>query len=1012
MSEKGDFAKLLLKHGYTGLKKIGEGSFGVAVLVQDADGAKSVCKSVKVGAAAMEDLLVAKKEARLLAHLQHPNIVRYRTSFLDWGWFCIVMDYCDGGSLSDHIEKCVKRSTTIPEEQIASWVAQMAMALEYLHEKGILHRDLKPSNLFLRKRGDLVVGDFGLSKVLDGTMACAKTLVGTPYYLSPEVIQDKPYFGSADMWSVGCILFELSALRVPFDGSNLSQLAQKICFGPLPELPPRYSVALRELCFDLMNREPEERPGASAILSRPVIQEKAKTVLSASKNGVDDNPKARNVVLDQFHKLDLNGDGVLDRAELGQMLKHLDSSVWSEKLIDELLQTVDVKADGHIDLDEFVQWVFGGQDGKGFVERCQQHMEACVSHMSIPDFDSLQGELLQWRQSIDIGCLSILPPSSCVEICDTLAALASGLSELPDSCKKDEERAAEVERCCGLLDQMNTILYGVEQLLIDYGRHHVRRVLAVQSSSPALVMGLCCELEDGTRLGQCPAGLGDVSLRTAGGKWEVFTPGEQILEVKGFGFAKVVNPKIVPVAKSVPAPNVEATPKARSKFTLAKAAGAKSAPVSRKENSHHRESSPPVADSTPSGRSRATSSADCQPGPEPCQPGPEPLAASVTICTSRGRELTFGSAKSGAPLGNPFSFKAPEGEEIEDIIFQGGTCTGIRTAPTAPVLATWDFWDRRKMEKVQNAFRKAVTAIFSILVPWSWQRSQRQGKYAMLQARRLGLPDMELPDEVKQRQHSYSMDMTPPTFWDLHGMKLAAGNTVSTTAVRSSEHKALQEMLQATCCRKSARDPTRSLVPGKLELIHGVRVQNWQNWAEFQAQQEVVAAELKEMSSRGKKANLEVADLKTSGFLEELRLPLDEETHTVWLFHGLSDEAIDLVGESDFDIDRAGLQVSSPYGRGVYLSESCSRADEVLSTIGCEGMHAMLVCRVTLGNVQVDSSSLPDMAQIVRSWVEGRCHSVLAENSKLDAGSSREFVVYDKDQVYPEFMLVYRRVYG
>jgi NIMA (never in mitosis gene a)-related kinase len=117
MSQQADFSKLLLKHGYTGVKKIGEGSFGVAVLVQDSDGCQSVCKSVKVGAAAMEDLLAAKKEARLLAHLQHPHIVRYRTSFLDLGWFCIVMDYCDGGSLAVQIERSAKKSSPMSEEQ-------------------------------------------------------------------------------------------------------------------------------------------------------------------------------------------------------------------------------------------------------------------------------------------------------------------------------------------------------------------------------------------------------------------------------------------------------------------------------------------------------------------------------------------------------------------------------------------------------------------------------------------------------------------------------------------------------------------------------------------------------------------------------------------------------------------------------------------------------------------------------------------------------------------------------
>merc|ERR1719265_836524 len=133
-----------------------------------------------------------------------------------------------------------------------------------------------------------------------------------------------------------------------------------------------------------------------------------------------------------------------------------------------------------------------------------------------------------------------------------------------------EQEKATVLKCCGLLDQMNAILYGVEQLLSDYNRHHVRRVLSIQSSSPPAVIGFCSELEDGTRLGQCPEGLGDASLESAGGKWEVFAPGEQILEAKGFGVFKGA---AAGAAKGVAStPKAEPTPKARGKFSLQGAA--------------------------------------------------------------------------------------------------------------------------------------------------------------------------------------------------------------------------------------------------------------------------------------------------------------------------------------------------------------------------------------------------------------------------------------------------------
>jgi len=1024
MSDKADFAKLLLKHGYTGVRKIGEGSFGVAVLVQDSDGTQSVCKSVKVGAAAMDDLLSAKKEARLLSHLQHPNIVRYRTSFLDCGWFCIVMDFYDGGCLTEKIERSAKNLSYFAEDQIVVWVTQITMALEYLHDKGILHRDLKPSNLFLSKSGDLVVGDFGLSKVLDHTVACAKTLVGTPYYLSPEVIQDKPYFWPSDIWSVGCILYEMCALKVPFDGANLSQLAQKICFGSLPEIPSRYSTALRELCFDLLSRDPEERPPATAVLKRRVIQDKAQAVLSKAKAEHEEHTKAKHVVLDQFTRLDLNGDGVIDRDELGKMLKHLDSAVWSDELIDELLETVDVNKDGLIQMNEFIRWVFGEKEAAGLEVRCKQDMEACLSCVAEPDLDALRGTLLRWRQAVDIGCLSILPPNACVETCDTLAALASQLSQLPEKAEDPSEAQADVERCFELLGIMNAILYGVEQLLVDYDRQHVRRVMAIQNASPKAVIGLCFELGDGTRLGQCPDGLSDASLKSSGGHWEVLSPGEQILEVKGFAFS--APPPVSQSGTDSQSPNVRQAPApkshTRSKFTLAGAAAAtkaKAKPMLKIDGRNMGGTSTPASShgKAATERSSVSSEGEDKNGTplDSCEPVFAALAASVTLCTSRGRELKFGADKTGAALGSPFSFKAPPGEEIEDVIFSDNACIGISTAPSAPVLTTWDFWDKRKMEKVLNAFQRAAATIISPLADWSWLKGERQGKFVLLQAGRLGLSDITIPDAIKDRQHNYSMSMTPPPYWDLSTMKTKKGNTVGTVPVKSSEHKALQELLQATNCRKSRHDPRRSLIPSHIELLSGARIQSWQSWADFQAKQEEIQEALKGMEERSELATTSVSDLKTSGYLQEFLSPLDKDTNSVWLFHGITADAAELVGTTEFDIDKAGPSIGNLYGRGVYFSEYWNSADEGLSALDAdelESMHALLVCRVILGSVFKDSTELPDMSRIVAECVEGSCHSVLGDRTRLRPGSSREFVVYNKDQVYPEFMLLYRRVYG
>lgn len=152
--------------------------------------------------------------------------------------------------------------------------------MKHVHDRKILHRDLKAQNVFLTKSNIIKLGDFGIARVLSGTQEHAQTMVGTPYYLSPEIINGKPYNFKSDIWSLGVLLYELCALKPPFDAKNLPFLALKIIKGQYSPIPTTYSKGLRELVNSLFKVNPRDRPTINTILNMPIIQDRIRRYLS------------------------------------------------------------------------------------------------------------------------------------------------------------------------------------------------------------------------------------------------------------------------------------------------------------------------------------------------------------------------------------------------------------------------------------------------------------------------------------------------------------------------------------------------------------------------------------------------------------------------------------------------------------------------------------------------------------------------------------------------------------
>mmetsp|Transcript_49486 Transcript_49486/g.107757 ORF Transcript_49486/g.107757 Transcript_49486/m.107757 type:complete len:355 (+) Transcript_49486:143-1207(+) len=275
--------------GYTRVREIGSGSFGKAILVNDAEGKPFVLKAIDLSRMDSKERRDAVNEVRVLSSLKHPYVVAYRESFLDNRTLCIVMDYAEGGDLHNRIALTRKAGQTFAEAQVVRWITQASLALKHIHERHVLHRDLKSQNLFLTGSGRLRIGDFGIAKVLDSTNAFAKTTIGTPYYLSPEICQERPYSWSSDVWALGCILFEVAALRVPFDAPNIRALVTKITRGPTPAVPSRYSPELQRLCGDLLQREEKRRPSSVDVLKYPIIQTEIRAMLKEEQQKRSDS---------------------------------------------------------------------------------------------------------------------------------------------------------------------------------------------------------------------------------------------------------------------------------------------------------------------------------------------------------------------------------------------------------------------------------------------------------------------------------------------------------------------------------------------------------------------------------------------------------------------------------------------------------------------------------------------------------------------------------------------------
>lgn len=260
---------------YRRLRLLGQGSFGKAFLARDlANNELCVMKQIRVEKMDAKARDTAVREAVALRRIRHPNVVRFRQVFVRSGWLCLVMDFADGGDLCAAVKERARSKVPFEESAVLECFAQVADAVCHVHSNKMVHRDIKSRNIFLCRTGRALLGDFGLVRLLETTCELAITRVGTPYYLSPEIIRKQPYSYKTDTWSLGVLLYEMSALQRPFTGTleTLPKAILKAAYAPLGD---HYSPGLHSLVSQMLQVNPADRLDlaeavASEVLAAPL----------------------------------------------------------------------------------------------------------------------------------------------------------------------------------------------------------------------------------------------------------------------------------------------------------------------------------------------------------------------------------------------------------------------------------------------------------------------------------------------------------------------------------------------------------------------------------------------------------------------------------------------------------------------------------------------------------------------------------------------------------------------
>ncbi|CAM9646981.1 unnamed protein product [Ectocarpus sp. 12 AP-2014] len=254
------------------------------------------------------------KEVGLLKNLASPNIVKLHTCFLDYNALWVVMDWMDGGDLKGTEVPVLLRTKQsgrrLDEITVWGYFTQICDALLHMHGERIIHRDLKPANVFVSRDGIVKLGDLGLGRYLSARSVLAMSQVGTPLYMSPETLKGQGHDMGSDIWSLGCVLYELAQLESPFAGKHLTMktLFRKIVQAEYPPLDCKtYSPCLTNLVAHLLMPDPTIRPRIE------LVHQAAQLAFEATLKGIEGLDMAQ-LDVSQHGRAQRDGDSPVPQA--------------------------------------------------------------------------------------------------------------------------------------------------------------------------------------------------------------------------------------------------------------------------------------------------------------------------------------------------------------------------------------------------------------------------------------------------------------------------------------------------------------------------------------------------------------------------------------------------------------------------------------------------------------------------------------------------------------------------